>query len=158
VQLLLTNTTFSNSVLDDIITAYIAKCEATNEYPWNYYYVKYPVFRPGSYGKLSNTNVVEKPYLYSVMQTKSQWSQNTYMPYLKEADDDHLSRDSMGQRLVYPECFITCENAAYIVQSIDEESSAETLIIKQNEDGVDIEDRIIMLKAIVAAIKAKNSV
>ena len=48
VQLLLTNTTFSNSVLDDIITAYIAKCEAANEYPWNYYYVKYPVFRPGS--------------------------------------------------------------------------------------------------------------
>ena len=152
VQLLLTNATFSNNVLDDIITAYIAKCEAANEYPWNYYYVKYPVFRPGSYGKLSNTNVAEKPYLYSVMQTKSQWSQNTYIPYLKEADDAHLSRDSMGQQLVYPSCFITCENAAYLVHKSEEDGGLETLVIAQNEAGVDTEDRIIKLKTYIASL------
>ena len=152
VQLLLTNATFSNSVLDDIITAYIAKCDAAGEYPWNYYYVKYPVFRPGSYGKLSNTNVAEKPYLYSVMQTKSQWSQNTYMPYLKAADDAHLSRDSMGQQLVYPGCFITCENAAYLVHKREEDGGLETLVIAQNEAGVDTEDRIIKLKTYIASL------
>ena len=152
VQLLLTNATFSNIVLDDIITAYIAKCDAAGEYPWNYYYVKYPVFRPGSYGKLSNTNVAEKPYLYSVMQTKSQWSQNTYMPYLKAADDAHLSRDSMGQQLVYPGCFITCENAAYLVHKREEDGGLETLVIAQNEAGVDTEDRIIKLKTYIASL------
>ena len=150
VQLLMTNITFSNSVLDDIISAYTAKCEAASEYPWNYYYVKYPVFRPGSFGKLSNTDVAAKPYLYSVMQTKTQWSQNTYMPYLKEADDVHLSRDSMGQRLVYADTYITCENGAYVVHNNEDETVIDTLTIAQNEAGIDTEDRIIKLKQYVS--------
>lgn len=150
VQLLMTNMTFSNSVLDDIISAYTAKCEAASEYPWNYYYVKYPVFRPGSHGKLSNTDVAAKPYLYSVMQTKTQWSQNTYMPYLKEADDVHLSRDSMGQRLVYADTYITCENGAYVVHNNEDETVIDTLTIAQNEAGIDTEDRIIKLKQYVS--------
>jgi hypothetical protein len=153
VQLLMTNMTFSNSVLDDIISAYTAKCEAASEYPWNYYYVKYPVFRPGCHGKLSNTDVAAKPYLYSVMQTKSHWSPNTYVPYLKEADDVHLSRDSMGQQLVYPGCFITCENAAYLVHKSVEDGGMETLVIAQNEAGVDTEDRIIKLKTYIAGLQ-----
>ena len=156
VQLLLTNTTFSNSVLDDIITAYITKCEAANEYPWNYYYVKYPVFRPGSYGKLSNTNVAEKPYLYSVMQTKSQWSQNTYMPYLKAADDAHLSRDAFGQYLVFPGATISCENAAYLVRTGTSEDSITTYPIQQNSKGIDIEDRIIKLKKLIESYQNGN--
>lgn len=88
---------------------FLAQCEKDNLYPWNYYYVKYPVFRPGSYGKMSNDDVENKPYMFSVMQTKTQWSQNTYMPYLKEADDAHLSRDEMGQYLVYDDVYIVCE-------------------------------------------------
>lgn len=52
-------------------------------------------------------------YMFSVMQTKTQWSQNTYMPYLKEADDAHLSRDEMGQYLVYDDVYIVCENNSY---------------------------------------------
>lgn len=148
-QLLMTNVKFSNSILDGIISDYITQCETANEYPWNYYYVKYPVFRPGSYGKLSNVEAATKPYMYSVMQTKTQWSQNTYMPYLKEADDNHLSRDSMGQRLVYAEKFITCENAAYHVCNNEDGSVVDTLSISQNVDGVDIEDRIIKLKTYI---------
>lgn len=101
VELLKSKESFDDGILDGIISAFLAQCEKDNLYPWNYYYVKYPVFRPGSYGKMSNDDVVNKPYMFSVMQTKTQWSQNTYMPYLKEADDDHLSRDEMGQYLVY---------------------------------------------------------
>ena len=146
VRLLLSNATFSNSILDGIIFAYIAKCETANEYPWNYYYVKYPVFRPGSYGKLSNTVAETKPYLFSVMQTKSQWSQNTYMPYLKEADDAHLSKDSLGQRLVYGDTYIVCDNAAYVVHKTEDKSIVDTLPIAQNSAGIDTEDRIVKLK------------
>lgn len=149
VQLLMTNETFSNSVLDRIISAYIVKCENESTYPWNYYYVKYPAFRPGSYGKLSNTEAATKPYMYSVMQTKSQWSQNTYMPYLKEADDAHLSRDDMGQLLAYTDIYITCENAAYIVHKNEDDTIVETLAISQNKAGVDTEDRIVKLKAYI---------
>ena len=153
VQLLTTSAAFSDSILDGMISAYIAQCEAAGEYPWNYYYVKYPVFRPGSYGKLSNTEAETKPYLFSVMQTKSQWSQNTYMPYLKEADDAHLSRDSLGQRLVYADTYIVCENAAYVVYKDEDDSVVDTLDIAQNSAGVDIEDRIIKLKSYVAGMQ-----
>lgn len=137
----------------DFISAFLAQCEKDNLYPWNYYYVKYPVFRPGSYGKMSNDDVVNKPYMFSVMQTKTQWSQNTYMPYLKEADDDHLSRDEMGQYLVYDDVYIVCENNSYGVYRNDDDSLTDTVTISQNEAGIDTEDRIIKLKKYIANMK-----
>lgn len=79
VELLKSKESFDDGILEGIISAFLARCEKDNLYPWNYYYVKYPVFRPGSYGKMSNDDAVNKPYMFSVMQTKTQWSQNTYM-------------------------------------------------------------------------------
>lgn len=107
-------------------------------------------FRPGSYGKYSYSSVSEKPYLFSVMQTKSQWSSNTYMPYLKEADDAHLSKDSMGQRLVYGDRHIVCDNAAYLLRDNATETVIRTYPIPQNEDGMDTEDRILLLKKLIS--------
>lgn len=154
-KLLETNRNFTNSTLDAIITAYIDQCENDGVYPWTYYYVKYPVFRPGSYGKLSNNDVENKPYMYSVMQTKTQWSQNTYMPYLKEADDAHLSRDEFGQYLVYKDVYIACKNDSYGVYKIEDDSLIDTISISQNEQGVDTEDRIIKLKKYIATNNLK---
>ena len=68
------------------------------------------------------------------------------MPYLKEADDAHLSRDSLGQRLVYSDNYIVCENAAYVVHNKEDDSVVNTISIMQNNAGVDTEDRIIKLK------------
>lgn len=154
-KLLETNQVFTNSTLDAIISAYIDQCENDGVYPWTYYYVKYPVFRPGSYGKLSNNDVENKPYMYSVMQTKTQWSQNTYMPYLKEADDAHLSRDEFGQYLVYKDVYIACENDSYGVYKIEDDSLIDTITISQNEQGIDTEDRIIKLKKYIATNNLK---
>ena len=146
IALLSSNASFDNGILDSIISNYIAECENNSIYPWTYYYVKYSVFRPGSFGKLSNTAATEKPYLFSVLQTRSAWSQNTYMPYLKAVDDVHLSRDSMGQRLEYASVHVTCENAAYIFRKFGEESTTEKIEIQHNSEGIDTEDRIILLK------------
>ena len=154
-KLLATNQSFNDSTLDAIISAFTSQCENDSVYPWTYYYVKYPVFRPGSYGKMSNDNVANKPYMYSVMQTKTQWSQNTYMPYLKEADEVHLSRDEMGQYLVYEDVYIACENNSYGVYKNDDDSLVETITISQNEEGIDIEDRIIKLKKYIASSNLK---
>lgn len=148
-KLLETNQNFSDSTLDAIINAFISECEADGVYPWTYYYVKYPSFRPGSYGKLSNPEADTKPYLFSVMQTKSQLSSNTYMPYLKEADDAHLSRDKMGQCLVYEDVYIVCENDSYGVYKNEDDSIVNTIMISQNAAGVDTEDRIIKLKGYI---------
>lgn len=146
IALLESNTNFDNSALDSIISSYTEKCESNSTYPWTYYYVKYSVFRPGSFGKLSNSAVTEKPYLFSVLQTKSAWSQNTYMPYLKAVDAAHLSRDSMGQRLEYAGVHVTCENAAYVFRTFGEESTVEKVGVQQNAEGIDTEDRITLLK------------
>ena len=145
-KLLATNQSFNDSKLDAIISAFTAQCENDSVYPWTYYYVKYPVFRPGSYGKMSNSDVANRPYMYSVMQTKTQWSQNTYMPYLKEADEVHLSRDEFGQYLVYKYVYIACENDSYGVYKIEDDSLIDTIFISQNKQGIDTEDRIIILK------------
>ncbi len=137
---------FTNDSLKDIVDAFIQECEKESVFPWRYYYVKYNVFRPGSYGKYSNSKAAESPYMVSVMQTKSQWSSNTYMPYLKEADDRHLDKDSMGQRLVYGDNHIICINTGYLLRKNDSEEVIETVDVKQNDEGVDIEDRILVLK------------
>lgn len=150
IKLLEKSETFSNEILQQIIDEFIQECEANNEYPWRYYYVKYPEYRPGSYGKLSNSKATEKPYMFSVLQTKSQWSSNTYMPFLKAGDDAHLSKEDMGQRLIYGDEHIICENSSYILRNNEDESVIETIEISQNEQGIDTEDRIIKLKNYIA--------
>ena len=137
---------FSNEALRGITNTFIYECEEQHIYPWRYYYVKYPAFRPGSFGKLSNDDPATMPYMYSVMQTKTQWSSNTYMPFLKEADPAHLSRELYGQRLVYPDVHIVCQNASYLVRDNETEEILEEITILQNEEGIDTEDRIIKLK------------
>lgn len=89
--------------------------------------------------------------MFSVLQTRSAWSQNTYMPYLKAVDDAHLSKDSMGQRIEYSDVHVTCENDAYVFTHIGEEPIIEKIGIRQNADGIDTEDRIIVLKNALVA-------
>ena len=143
--------TFTDESLTAIRDEFISSCENTGLYPWRYYYVKYDSFRPGSYGKYSNSDVTAKPYMFSVMQTKSQWSSNTYMPFLKEADDAHLSKDSLGQRLVYGDIHIVCSNAAYLVRDNATENVIKSFTIPQNEEGIDTEDRILLLKRLISS-------
>lgn len=153
IKLLESNAIFNDVVLDSIISNYILECENKSVYPWTYYYVKYSVFRPGSFGKLYNSFPNKTPYLFSVLQTKSLLSQNSYIPYLKAVDDKHLSRDHMGQRLVYEEygnVHVTCENAAYVFSTFGDKGTTEKVKIQQNSDGIDTEDRIILLKNVLS--------
>ncbi len=156
VELLSKAESFTDEFLAKIVADFISSCEESNQYPWRYYYVKYRSFRPGSYGKYSNNNVAEKPYMFSVMQTKSQWSSNTYMPYLKEADEQHLSRDSMGQRLVYGDRHIICQNGAFALRDNETEEILETIPIQQNEDGIDVENRIEVLKRYIVKVTTEQ--
>lgn len=148
VKLLQGNTTFTNNILDSIADGFIADCTSNSTYPWRYYYVKYDAFRPGSFGKLSNREASKKPYLFSVMQTRSLLSENTYMPYLKIVDDSHLSHYDMGQKLLYEDVdrYIVCENDSYKVKSTVDNSIIDTIAISQDANGIDKEDRVQKLK------------
>ena len=152
VQLLSKAESFTNETLKQIAEDYIAECEGNSIYPWRYYYVKYDEFRPGSFGKFGNGKADKFPYLFSVMQTKSQISSSTYMPYLKaaEPDEDRLNKDMFGQRLDYGDKHIICENAAFVLRLTETEEELDRVEIKQNEDGVDTEDRVQVLKRYLA--------
>ena len=89
------------------------------------------------------------------MRTKTLLSSNTYMPYLKEADEAHLSRGSLGQRLVYGNKHVICKNGAYLVRDNETEATVEAIPIRQNEEGVDVEDRVKVLKGLVNRILAE---
>ena len=152
VKLLSSNEEFSNAILQQIINGYIADCERDNLYPWRYYYVKHQDYRPGKYGKLSNRTVSTTPYLFSVLQTLSRRSQNAYMPFLKAADDKHLSKDHWGQRLIYGDEYIVCAtNNSYERRKNESDEVVDIIIIAQNAEGIDAEDRIIKLGTYIAA-------
>ena len=156
VELLSLNETIDDETLKTIASEYIKKCEEQSEFPWRYYYIKYPEFRPGSYGKLSNLHASATPYLFSVLQTRSQWSPNTYMPFLKVvenmAEGIHLDRDSYGQKLVCGDQYIVCMNSSYELRKTEDDSDIDSLAIQQNEEGIDIQDRIIKLKEYISGL------
>ena len=146
IELLKTNELFNDEILDEVASDFITKCEQDNLYPWRYYYVKYPEFRPGSFGKFAKYGAVEDQYLFAVMRTKSYVSESTYMPYLMAADPEYVDPDEKGLILQYDDQYIECENDAFIVKADDDDEEIERIEIKQNKEGVDTEDRIIKLK------------
>lgn len=146
ISLLKTNEEFSNEALKKIADDYIQGCESNNLYPFRYYYIKYREYRPGAYGKMHNNSAAANPYMFLVMQTRTQLSQNSYYPYLKAVSESHLSKDDMGQRLVYGDEHIICTNNSYLRRKNEDDAVVDTITIAQNDEGIDTEDRISVLK------------
>lgn len=146
IRLLAKNQDFSNEILEKIADDYLQECETKSIYPLRYYYIKYAEYRPRSYGKMHNSAAEKNQYMFSVMQTKTYLSQNTYVPFLKIASDAHLSRDHMGQRLIFGDEHIICTNNSYLRRKNADDAVIDTICIKQNNDGFDTEDRIVLLK------------
>lgn len=151
ISLLAMNEEFSNEVLKKIADNYLQECESSSVYPFRYYYIKYREYRPGAYGKMHNSAAVANSYMFLVMQTKTQLSQNSYYPYLKVAADSHLSKDDMGQRLIFGDEHIICTNNSYLRRKNEDGAIVDTISITQNSDGIDTEDRIIVLKNYIKA-------
>ena len=68
------------------------------------------------------------------------------MPYLKAADDEHLSEEYCGQRLIYGNRYIMCENGGYLLCDFKTDQLIRKISVKQNEKGIDTEDRVVRLK------------
>ena len=146
ITLLSSHEEFTNDLLRQIADSYLKECEDNSTYPFRYYYIKYPVYRPGSFGKFTKTTKDTSLYLYTVLQTRSKWSQNSYIPFLKAADDSHISKDDLGQRSIHGNEYIECTENAYLRKSIETNAVIETIEISQNNQGIDTEDRILKLK------------
>ena len=142
VQLLSRADSFTDELLSGIINTYTNDCETNNNYEWRYYYIKYDLFRPGSFGKYDWGDFEKRPYEFSVMLTESKISENTYQPFLKAVYNNRLSKDHYGQRAIDGSNFIVCENSAYVVMSTDTTMEVKRIAIAQDNNGIDAEDRI----------------
>ena len=156
-ELLNMSETFDDDLLLSVKSKYIDWCEANSVYDLRYYYVKYDLFRPGSYGKYTWNDYDNKPYELAIMLTETKWSENTYQPFLKAVDSDKLSRDDLGQYIVLSNIYIACENDAYVIYDNETEEEIDRLPISQNESGIDLEDRIIKLKGHYETIKSTHN-
>ncbi|NLB61617.1 MAG: DUF262 domain-containing protein, partial [Clostridiales bacterium] len=114
VELLSRADSFTDELLIGIIDTYINDCETNNNYDWRYYYIKYELFRPGSFGKYYWDDFDKRPYEFSVMSTESKISENTYQPFLMAIYKMKLSKDHYGQRANDGDNYINCENSAYV--------------------------------------------
>lgn len=145
-RLLDTTVPITNDLLREFAEKYVDSCEAASVFDIRYYYIKYSVFRPGSYGKYTWENLRDKPYEVSVLLTETKWSENTYQPFLKAVDDRRISREHYGQRIVFDDRYIRCKNDAYVVCLNSTNEEIFCLSIEQNQDKVDTEDRIRKLR------------
>lgn len=139
---------FSNDFLKGIIENYKKECEEKSLFDWRYYYLKYDIFTPKQYGKYRWDDLKNKPYELLVMQTETLVSSNTYQPFLKVIDAENLSKDDYGKKIINRDMSITCENSEYVIRNKETEEIIQRVVIKQNRDGVDEEDRILKFKRI----------
>ena len=139
VQLLNSSTTFNDNVLDNLIQQYVAQCESNSIYEWRYYFIKYSSFRPNKYGKywIESTS----KYCMYALWTQQKVSENAFQPYLKEIDATHLDSEKYGQRLVVNGQYIYCEKDRFVLKDKDD-NEIKALVINQNADNIDTEDRI----------------
>lgn len=144
--------TFTDAVLSQIKDRYLADCEAASRYDWRYYYIKYPIFRPNSYGKYSWFDLQGKPYEMSVMKTQQYWSENTYSPFLMAIDPTHISREEKGQRIERDGWYMEHHNDAYVIYSLVTGQELQRISIDQSPDGIDTEDRIVKMKKLYPGI------
>ena len=135
--------TFSNEVLVEIKEDCLRECEEKSCFDWRYYYLKYEQFRPGRYGKYQWNDFNNAPYCFVALWTQRQASQNAFQPFLKVVDNnDKLSKEWFGKRLVFEGIYVECCNDAFVVKAEDNDEEIRRLQINQNENGIDAEDRI----------------
>lgn len=151
-KLLSRSDTFTDVLLSGIIEDYINDCEVNNHYEWGYYYIKYDLFRPGSYGKFYWDKLKEYPYELNVMTTESKISGNTYQPFLKAVYKNKMSKDHYGQRAIDSDCYVVCTNSAYVIFDNLTNTEVERIPIEQNENSIDAEDRIKKLQSLLCNI------
>ncbi|MDY3854445.1 MAG: DUF262 domain-containing protein [Butyribacter sp.] len=128
-----------------VIKEYVSECKQQKLYPWTYYYIIYDDFRPGKYGKMYWEDDVRK-YRLRIMQTEIQASENTYDPFLYSVLPVCITREYGGRYLHIEDDYIESENDAFVVYDWDSENEIDRLPIKQNENGIDKEDRIKKLQ------------
>jgi hypothetical protein len=142
IELLSKTESFTDDYLRELADSYILGSESSGVFDWRYYYIKYPAFRIGRYGRYCWEDYENKPYEMIALFAEQSWSSNAKQPFLSEIDDDSLDRDNNGWSLSYDDVIVICENSAFVICGAISGEELSQIDIAQNEEGIDIEDRI----------------
>ena len=146
-KLLSQSSGFSNDYLRKLITDYVNSCESKGEYPWIYYYIKYDIFRPGRYGRYWWNDFENSPYVFITLFQRQKPSQNSYNPFLKTVNIN-VWREYYGNYIYLNDEKLLKEtqNSYQVVSNDENETILDEIIILQNKDNIDIENRIEKMK------------
>ena len=135
--------------LQEKINAYLTACKNKNQYDWRYYYIAYSCFRPDRYGKY--TMYTDQPYTLVALHSEKRESSNAYQCMLQALIEEQAVANSVEwfdiRALSYRKGRLTCENNAFVSYSLKDEKERSRFIIPQNQEGIDIVDRIQYFKA-----------
>lgn len=145
-KLLTSTEEINDKQLKSIVQTYLKKCESEKLFEWRYYYVKYDDFRPGGYGKYSWKDTKNGRYEMHAMWTKTQWSENSYHPFLFVADPEDIWREWNGHYLDVGDEWIEGNNDAFVFYDMETGEETNRIPIARNEDNIDTENRIVKLK------------
>ena len=129
----------SEDALNTLCNEFLSRCEADSSYPWRYYFIKYPQFRPDSYGKYSFEP--NEQYTMLALTTKQNISEYSFQPFLKIIDKDNLDTSAYGRRIKANGNYLYCKEDRYELCDAEGNVLGNPLIIAQN-DGVDTENRV----------------
>ena len=123
------------------------KSEKNNKYSFQYYYVTYPAFRQGDYGRMWFPDKEKHPYSATVLVSEKQPGPNSYDPFLKEVFDrlqgqkvdveltdynyNKRNTEEYNQYLKYGDCVVASRNDKYVifkVKSTSEETDGEQCV------------------------------
>ena len=154
------NFKFTDEILKGIADSYIKECEDSNFYDFRYYYIKYPSFRPGRYGKYYRFC-----YGYSVIWAQHRISENSYNPFLKEIFESDDFKEYIRENSLKVELFkdymlvnnlkIEISEDGYIFKDFESDKEVAKIDIEknsitrddfslQNIEKADREDRIVI--------------
>lgn len=143
--ILSTEQTITNEYLKEIINEYIEKCEVDSHFDWRYYFIKYDVFRPDRFGVYCLDDIFNNRYVMRVIYAAKNISQKSYQPYLAQVDKTKISTDAYGEYSIINNKIVKYTKSSIVIEALEDKSLIEEIPIAQNDEGIDVEDRIIKL-------------
>lgn len=133
----------SDKHLQEIVDNYLNEAEIAKRYSWIYYYVKYPSFRIGRYGKYSQYE--NNPYDIWTVFARQYTSSNSKEVFLSEIFTrcNAIGKKYFGEGFGMRNKRNSVE--VYLLDANDSEHAILSVEIQQSEDGIDSEDRILKL-------------
>jgi len=148
--------TNTDKYLDDLISAYLGSSEAPKD--WKYYFIKYPKMREGQNGRYywydDSGRKKENQYKIIMMNTPSTLNGRHWDPFLYEVVRDEILKETCSLEdysaslvIKSQNTKVKCTNSSWLF--CDHKG---TVIYEEKipqKDGIDSEDRVELLKAII---------